>query len=249
MTSFKENEIEKKDFEGSKIEEIVKEFLSEGSDQNHRYRSFDYCYNYFHTTEDLTKDMEKSCLELAFYLASWGMLRNSVLLQKSLTHFRKIIEYINRHDDALWQIDVNNYTEENIDTILEVYHKIDDCIYPSSEKHQKHVLITKIMLGVFGFVPAYDRFFHETFKRIDPVKCKFSSFNEKSLNVIKCFYEKHQETIDKLSDETYTSVFYPEKETPLKYPRAKIIDMFGFTYGKIIVDKLKKEKENNANDI
>lgn len=57
---------------------------------NHRYSSLDYCYNYFLNTKYLNEDMEKSCLELAFYLDSWGMFReSSFLLQKSAKHFQK----------------------------------------------------------------------------------------------------------------------------------------------------------------
>ena len=59
-----------------------------------RNTSFDYCYNYFKTTEDLTADLEKSCLVLGFYLASWGMLRgSSFLLQKSIKYFHH--KYLN----------------------------------------------------------------------------------------------------------------------------------------------------------
>ena len=46
----------------------------------HRYSSFDYYYSYFLNNGDLIEDMEKSCLELAFYLASWGMFRGSSFL-------------------------------------------------------------------------------------------------------------------------------------------------------------------------
>jgi hypothetical protein len=77
------------------IEEIVGKFISLRNAE-HRYSSFDYCYNYFYKNSDLTKDMEKSCFELAFYLASWGMFRgSSFLLQKSAKYFVKTVEYIN----------------------------------------------------------------------------------------------------------------------------------------------------------
>ncbi len=51
------------------IEKYVNEFKAKTKPED-RYTSFDYCYNYFLTTKDLTKDIEKSCLSLAFYLAS-----------------------------------------------------------------------------------------------------------------------------------------------------------------------------------
>jgi hypothetical protein len=50
-----------------------------------RYASFDYCFNYFRSfrEQDRTADiaapqnLQMSCLQLGFYLASWGMLRGS----------------------------------------------------------------------------------------------------------------------------------------------------------------------------
>ena len=60
------------------IELVVNKFKSQ-LNPNDRYTSFDYCYNYFKTTKDLTKDFEKSCLMLGFYLASWGMLVTDIL--------------------------------------------------------------------------------------------------------------------------------------------------------------------------
>jgi len=57
-----------------------------------RYASFDYCFNYFQSFHDddripaLTDagQIETSCLQLGFYLASWGMFRGkAALLQHS----------------------------------------------------------------------------------------------------------------------------------------------------------------------
>ena len=57
-----------------------------------RYASFDYCFNHFQEareagqTERLAdKDLLLSCLQLGFYLASWGMMRGSGdLLQRTI---------------------------------------------------------------------------------------------------------------------------------------------------------------------
>ena len=52
-----------------------------GRDPTGRYASFDYCFNYFQSFRtypaELTSpgNLELSCLQLGFYLASWGMLR------------------------------------------------------------------------------------------------------------------------------------------------------------------------------
>jgi hypothetical protein len=194
----------------------------------HRYSSFDYCYNYFYAIDDLTSDMEKSCFELAFYLASWGMFRgSSFLLQKSAKYFIKTIEYINSVEKKLWKIDVDNYDDIIIDKLIEIYNKLDKLVVEGWSR--SITLVTKIMLGVFGFVPAYDEYFCESFRKITKSKCGFRSFNKESLNIIKDFYNCNNVSINKLSNETFTNDFISGNKTSIKYPKAKIIDMYGFT--------------------
>lgn len=140
------------------IESVVKKFKTQ-SNPDDRYTSFDYCYNYFWTTNDPIEDIEKSCLVLGFYLASWGMFRgSSFLLQKSVKHFEPTIRYIATLDKSVWDIDVDNYDEKNIQTIIGIYK-------------------------------------------------------------------------DKLSAETFTTDFMTGQKTTTNYPKAKIIDMYGFTVG------------------
>ena len=55
---------------------------SGGRKPNERYTSFDYCYNYFQAFRESGEvsalatptNIQVSCLQLGFYLASWGML-------------------------------------------------------------------------------------------------------------------------------------------------------------------------------
>ena len=217
------------------IEEIVWEFHKE-SIPTHRYASFDYCFNYFQnsTAEILEINIEKSCLELAFYLASWGMLRgSSFLLQKSIKHYEILIKYIielKKTNHKIWEIDVHNYDENSIQIILEVYKNITKLVIQNN-KSRHLVLTTKIMLGVFGCIPAFDKYFTGTFKEICrnlPSKSGFSSINEKNLIHIKNFYEANKEDIENLMDKIFTIDFNTGKFTKIKYTRSKIIDMYGF---------------------
>lgn len=106
------------------IELVINDFKDK-SKPDDRYTSFDFCYNYFRTTNDLTIDIEKSCLVLGFYLASWGMFRgSSFLLQHSVNHFKPTILYINSLDKSVWNIDVDKYDEKNIEQIIEIYNEI-----------------------------------------------------------------------------------------------------------------------------
>ena len=209
------------------FEEIVGKYLALGNHE-HRYTSFDYCYNYFLTEKDLTKDIEKSCFELAFYLASWGMFRgSSFLLQKSAKYFVKTIEYINELDKNIWSIDVSEYNDSNIEKLIEIYEKLDKLVIEGFSR--SITLITKIMLGVFGFVPAYDDYFCKSFREISDGRCGFRKFNKKSLNVIKKFYDTNNKKINELANRTFTFDFISGNKTNIKYPKAKIIDMYGFS--------------------
>jgi hypothetical protein len=211
------------------IEDVVRGYISEMEGPHHRYASFDYCYNYFqgNRNKDLTADMEKACLELAFYLASWGMLRgSSQLLQKSARNFKKTIEYINSLDKNLWEIDVDDYDDVTIDLLINTYNEIKGKVI--EEQRSSMTLVTKIMLGIFGSVPAYDSNFCEGFRKISNGECGFRSFNKKSLETIKQFYDTNKTSIDRLSNETYTYDFSSGEKTSIKYPKAKIIDMYGF---------------------
>lgn len=209
------------------IEKIVNEYKTK-SNPDDRYTSFDYCYNYFRETKDLTRDIEKSCLVLGFYLASWGMLRgSSFLLQKSIKHFQPTIQYISTLDKSVWGIDVDKYDEENIKTIIRIYKEVKDRLI--FKGNADVTLITKVLLGVFAFMPAFDNYFCNTFREITDRQCGFRKVDLKSLTFIKTFYEVNKPAIDNLSKQTSTIDFITGQRTTINYPKAKIIDMYGFT--------------------
>jgi len=202
--------------------------FTKGRSPEDRYSSFDYCYNYFKTNGDYLADIEKSCLILSFYLSSWGMYRgSSFLLGKSAKYFESTIEYLSSLPRSIWEIDVDSYTTANIRIILEIYQELKQRIIKG--KNNDLTLITKVMLGVFGFIPAYDNFFCTTFRSISKPQCGFRVVNVKSLSVIRDFYLQNKETIDELASSIYTKDFISGQETWITYTKAKIIDMYGFS--------------------
>jgi len=218
-------------YEKNDIAEIVGEFELK-YDPSGRYASFDYCYNYFHPSnnKDITKDMEKSCITLGFYLASWGMFRgSSFILEKSSKYFIPTLEYIASLPSTTWDIDANNLNEENIDNLIDIYNSIKNALVNGNNAHL--TLVTKIMLGIFASVPAYDRFFIQTFSDIFKGDCGFTSFNKKSLNSISKFYESNNNDINAIANEFKTVDFLTGNATDLNYTKSKVIDMYGFTKG------------------
>jgi len=169
-------------------------------------------------------------LVLGFYLASWGMFRgSSFILQKSVKYFCPTIRYIDDLDSSIWNIDVDNYNRKNIETITKIYQDIKDLLIVNG--HKDLTLTTKILLGVFGFIPAFDEYFCYTFREMFKSQCGFRRVNTNSLSCIKEFYENNKMTIDKLSSESFTTDFLTGQKTEINYPKAKIIDMYGFTVG------------------
>jgi hypothetical protein len=217
------------------IRTIVDEFKHSTKPED-RYSSFDYCYNYFHpSNRNNIGDAEKSCLVLGFYLASWGMLRgSSFLLSKSIKHYESTIDYILNCDTSYWDIDVSNYNDENINKIIVVYKDVREKLI-KDEKTTHRTLVTKVLLGVFGFIPALDNNFITTFKQITNNECGFSVLKpdalKNPLKYIKNFYEENKTAID---DITIFTKDFSTGNPMLKYTKAKIIDMYGFQ--KYIID-------------
>ncbi|PTN32704.1 hypothetical protein C6366_16065 [Desulfonatronum sp. SC1] len=213
------------------ISKMVTEFQKYNSSTD-RYASFDYCYCYFHPTSDndLLGDIEKSCLSLGFYLASWGMLRgSSFLLNRSVKHYEPLIRYIAGLDSSVWDIDVDQYSGKNIKSICSIYRDIQRIIVNNGNSHL--TLVTKIMLGVFGFIPAFDNYFGNTFREIFQGECGFRSVNQNSLNCIQQFYDDNREEIDMYSSKIYVKEFTTGDNSGITYKKSKIIDMYGFTKG------------------
>lgn len=194
-----------------------------------RYASFDYCFNYFQgfrNKKELisTKNIQNSCLHLAFYLASWGMLRgSSFLLQKSIKFYEPLIKYIIGKDNVFWKIDVPVYSEINIEKLIKCSKDIKKILSNNGKYKVSDTLITKIMLGVFGNVPAFDGYFKSG--------SKLNSFNGRSLKEINAFYNKNIEIISREADRIKTFEYHDGAKRKRSYTKAKIIDMIFFIEG------------------
>jgi hypothetical protein len=200
------------------IEANLKAYLG-AREPTARYTSFDYCFNHFQSHRHLglaelvsPSGMELSCLHLGFYLASWGMLRgSSVLLRRSIKHYAPVIDVIASASPTIWEIDAHAYTDEAIETIKETAARLR-AAFPEGASD---ILVTKIMLGVFGCVPALDTYFKKGFG--------VWTLGKKSLRRIAGFYEENAEIID--AHRVPTLEFATGTETTRMYTRAKVIDM------------------------
>ena len=202
---------------------------ADGRTPNARYASFDYCFNYFQAFRSASntgaiaspENIQLSCLQLGFYLASWGMLRGSSdLLQRSARHLRPVVEAIANADARLWEIDADAYTEANIGRLLDQAGILGRAIGTRSD-----ILVTKVMLGVFGSVPAFDTNAGCGFRRVLGV----ASFGPAALRSIGAFYHQNSKLLDRYRIPTLD--FTSGQPTERLYTRAKVIDMIFFVEG------------------
>ena len=101
------------------IDGNLKAFLG-GRAPGARYASFDYCFNHFQEAREAGEsgrlaDSDRvlmSCLQLGFYLASWGMMRGSGdLLQRSVRDLVPVVEQIAAEESSTWELDAHSLTD------------------------------------------------------------------------------------------------------------------------------------------
>lgn len=206
-------------------EEYTALYLQGREDPSKRYASWDHCFNYFRkafvdqrlTSLTSTEELQTSCLQLGFYLASWGMYRGKAsLLQMSAQALEPVIIAIVEAPKVIWQMDVHLYDEKSIGQLLETAERIRNAL----PKGSTDTLVTKTMLGIFGNVPAFDRYFRNG---IDSYR-----LNQKSLEKIKKYFDQHRSVFESLRIPT---IDFKGENTDYLYTEAKIIDMVFFMYG------------------
>lgn len=215
-----------------------------------RFASFDLCYGYFQThRSSLTDDMERSCLHLWSYLASWGMLRGSskLLSDCSMKVMEDVVNYLStlkNPDD--WELDLGLDASGHRDPvksqrIIEIYDDLCKIIGSISINgvivgvKPTPTLITKIMLGTLGCVPALDTNFKNA------LGIGHSSLTTKALSDIQKYYgcshigsaiDSVTDTADGIDPDIKIKVIdFNGNPTELFYPRAKVLDMIGFISG------------------
>ena len=195
-------------------------------DSNGRYRSWEYCYKVFHDTRK-AKDVDADylSLQLAFYLASWGMYRgSSFLLQKDYKiHIPVVKELLKDKYDSLFGIQCVELRKEANQLLLSEISKWMETYYESVRKTVKETdvknkvsstLITKVLMGTFGCVPAYDRYFIDGVK---DQKVSTGNYNLSSLLKLVDFYEENYSELEQARSKM--------EVCGLPYPQMKVLDM------------------------
>ncbi len=230
-----------KDFSGKDIIEYIKEYSEDYQEQYSIEESWRDCYKIFHEKRKVKKERELSeeeyndlCIHLGFYLASWGMFRNSFLANKYYTIHKNAIEILLKDEyDVLWDISAEDL-ENHVEFLEKLVPEIKGSYKESIKTEKKHrnvsdLLVTKILLGTMGCVPAYDNYLKEAIKNYD---ISSSTFKPQSVRKLAKFYRKHKDEFEKARKKIGEKYSY--------YPDMKLLDMCFWKAG----EKIMKEKKN-----
>jgi len=194
--------------------------------ENGRSRSWEHCYRVFRDARtDPSPDCDYLSLHLAFYLASWGMYRgSSFLLQKDYKVLSPIVEKVLKPEyDCLFGVACADLRESEVqERYTNVYDDIADHFGPIRDEvagrkvasSVSPVLITKILMGTLGCVPAYDRFFQDGAKYLG---LEHNSYKENSLLELTDIYEEHNDRLEEARRGMRVG--------DLTYPQMKLLDM------------------------
>ena len=207
------------------IHENVQAYYGGITGEHHRYRSWEHCYQYFHrsTPEAIAVDRDHAAIQLGFYLASWGMYRGSgFLLQHAYTvHLGVIDQLVAPRFSVLWKQEFGSSDDDSklVPIILEAITAVREAYRPFAPKAEyrqaSDTLITKIILGTFGCLPACDRYFINGFKSNG---FRYSYLNSNFIERVLHFCKDNLRELRQ--EQTWI-----EGASGVRYPLMKIVDM------------------------
>ena len=220
------------------IETYIDNFLSIYSlDANARVLSYEHIRKIFLEHRNDPSKRELITLHLYSYLASWGMLRNSFLLHKDYLFSKPVVDILcDDKYDALLNINwFEGLSNDNINLILDLSTNIKSYYlgktYFDSKKNEyleikgvSDTLVSKIILGTFGCLIAYDNYAKSALSKLNIIQSiNFKSINQLN-NIIVSNYTCIRNILNKFDNTIYTPM--------------KILDMYLFEKGyKIELDK------------
>ena len=207
-------------------ENIKKEFSAK-----YQYDILLAYFSSFKNVSDIVSDknIEKSALMMVNYLATWGMYRASGNLRNTNTHFMEYILYslMNKNDGSLLPL-INkcfsSFTESDEYKIDKLLNELRTFIKFGGVT-PTDTLVSKILLGVWGGIPAYDRFFLVGIREINKVSdvSITKSLSGRAILELSSWAKN-------FSWNNVSSSYDPECN--IQYPFGKVVDMAIFQLGK-----------------
>lgn len=211
------------------LRRTIQAYHHSATNEHHRYRSWEHCYSYFRRARAAGIDTDHAALQLGFYLASWGMYRgSSFLLQYTYTVHRPVIGVLcDRRFDRLWSTDVGTTDTDHqlipviLDLVIAIRHAYKPFAPTRNSNQPTDTLVTKVILGTFGCLPACDRYF------VDGAKLealKYSRLDASFIQRLLYFCNRHLPALQREQAGIAQSC-------GLRYPLMKLIDMHFWQIG------------------
>ncbi len=199
------------------------------SDKNGRYLSYDHIRKVFLLYRQDEAQRDLLTLHLYAYLASWGMLRNSFLMQKDYKFLTPAVDILckTKYDPLINYDPFTDNGTSNARLIMELINEmrtyfIGKTYYEEGSSELKTIdnvsdtLVTKILLGTLGCTVAYD-----TYVRKGLANHNLSQKTGlKSIMELKSFAQANKEEINIILSKLNNL-----------YTPMKIIDMYFFEEG------------------
>ena len=199
-----------------------------------RGRSWDHCYGFFQKNREDLLDVEvqdTAALHLGCYLASWGMYRSPFLREHAYTVHKPVIRALASPPfSILWQRDVG--ARDNDDqlsgTIMDLVKEVETEYRERMGKQQQKdtdTLVTKVLLGTVGCLPARDTFFEKGFKEwFKAQESTYGGLNERFVKRILRVCISHRRKLAGLQPKILDLGGRP-------YPLMKLVDMHFWQIG------------------
>lgn len=153
---------------------------------------------------------------------------SSFLLWKDYLVHREVVKHLLSLQN-LRNIDFSKQCAAEIDEIFELsswirnwyQHKIRYVNGTAKKIHVTDTLVTKILLGTLGCIPAYDRYF------IDGLRAKglsYSTLTKKNFLSVIEFYKDNRDNFDSVQQSI-------KSKSGIYYPTMKLVDMYFWQIG------------------
>lgn len=207
------------------IRNKVRAYIGNVADEHRRYRSWEHCYAYFRRSAPagFVANRDHAALQLGFYLASWGMYRgSSFLLSHGYTVHRGVIDVLgDPRFSLLWDREFGAEQADStlVSSVLDLVSGIRAAYRPFGPPTD--TLVTKVILGTYGCLPACDRYFLIGFKSAG---FGYSSVNHNFVDRLLTFCQRNR---SKLQAEQALI----KSKTGVHYPLMKLVDMYFWQTG------------------
>jgi hypothetical protein len=208
------------------IHEKISAYFGEvAGDPHHRYRSWEHCYGFFRNVKPsgIVAQRQLAALHLGFYLASWGMYRGSTfLLQRAYTVHLDAVDYLSLPRFApLWETEFGADAKdvELVPVILQAAAAVSTAY--SQFGKATETLVTKVLLGTFGCLPACDQYFIAGFRGAG---LGYSYLNAKFIKKVLAFSCQHLAELRREQDTI-------KGHSGAYYPLMKLVDMYFWQLG------------------